>query len=422
MKKTGFLFLAIVCSLSLRAQEEYRISQPLPDSVNYRIAVPAGCDVRIVTADHAGVSIINSPQSFFVGGSELQVLTVDKEELSIETYMPAIPMVVEIAVKEPLRGLTVKKGGRVTTGDLEFVPGGSVTLEEGSWVQGATWSGLSNLDVQVFYDARLQLDTLKVRGRLDLYRAPGATVNCAAVEGTEGELTLDRRSFGTDFGALAPENFTVKQVSHSWRRHFNQAELSFGFSAPLTVCRNNRYGSAYNIDQSISLNMLVSTNDIRLSDRWSMRTGFLLEERWSRLLNHVATDGSQLTVVTPTSGLLPRQTLNQTLLGLNLGFTYGIGPYDTEKRHYPLSAQFGMSFLYSAKGQLLTRTQGTDNRWHREKEAADVFNPWQIRANMGLLMGPTLGCRVDFFVDLLPTFRSGIGADKMHCMGISIGF
>ena len=421
MKKSIITFLSMILSTvgMLLAQDEYRISQPLPDSVNYSITIPSGWQVKLSHADHASITIVTPCKIFYDEANEPQVCSVEGRELTIleNTSMPK-STILEIAVMWPISHLRVNKNALVTTEKLTFAPNCCIDIEQYSVVNGTVWKGLGNMELNVFYDGCLKLDTLVVADKLEMYRAAGSTFECGTIDAASGTLKLDRRSLGTDYVFHTPKNMTVKTVNRNWRRYFDRMELSFGFQLPITIYTNSKYGSAYNYDQRYAMNMLMSFPSFNLAKRLTFRPGLMYEYNWSHLENNVTTDGNSLTVVTPSSGLLPRQTLTNTLLGVDLGFSYGIGKHIDGNKMY---ANFGLSFARSIGGSLNTRTLGANNRWFKTNDDVDVFNPWQLRARMGLSMG-SIGGRINLYYDLLPTYRSGIGADDIHCFGITVGF
>jgi hypothetical protein len=80
--------------------------------------------------------------------------------------------------------------------------------------------------------------------------------------------------------------------------------------------------------------------------------------------------------------------------------------------------------MYIGENKLITRTLNDNNHWVIRREKVDVLNPWQIRALFRFSPSiPLIGrYSVDLYVDLLPTYKSGIGADGFHQMGISLNF
>jgi len=423
MKKTTQIFFAMLLLGvgMLQAQNEFRINQPIPDSVNYCITIPAGWEVRIVRAEHAGVTVITPCEMFYEEANEPEVCRLEGRHLTIlkNSSMPK-STILEIAVKWPIRILDIEKNAHVTTGALVFDPYGEVTIDEGAKVSGTSWSGLGNMEVEVWNNASLRLDTLRAAGQLDYYRSPEAFAECPVIEAAGGDLKIDKHSKGTDYSFHTPKNLTLKTVNHKWRNTFlYKMNLSFGIRLPYTLYTNAQYGSAYNFDQQVALVEELDFGSLSFK-RLSIRPSFLVEFSYSRLINHVATDGKSLTVVTPTSGLLPKQSLLNNQIGVSLNFDYGIGPYNVEHDRYDFSLTWGLSFMHSVNPTLRTKTLGTDNRWDKTNEEADVFNPWQLRAKVGLNLAPTLGGHIDLYYDLLPTYRSGIGADGIHCLGITL--
>ncbi len=426
--KKSFCFVAfMLLATMLQAQNEYRISQSIADSTHYCIAISAGWQVRIVQAEHSSVSIVTPCQVFYEEAAEPQVCQVDGRKLTIlkNSSMPQ-STIIEIAVKMPVQELEIYENASVTTEALLFNPHCRIDINQHATVRGTSWSGLGDMELNVWVDGSLHLEALRTVGELNFYRGPGATAECPLVEAAKGTLEIDRRSHGTDYASRTPSNLTVKSVNRNWMRNFNSFKLSLGVSWPYTVYTNAQYGSAYNFDQHYAVNLMASFGCVEFTKRLSLVPGVIYEISTSQLLNHVATDGKSLTVTPPASGLLPKQHLLTNHLGVNLGLSYGIGDYDKIRKIYDAYTYLALSFSRNFSTALISSVQGTDNHWNTKRETADVYNPWQLRAKVGLSLGGVVndlvGTRIECYYDLLPTFRSGIGADDIHCLGITVGF
>ena len=149
---------------------------------------------------------------------------------------------------------------------------------------------------------------------------------------------------------------------------------------------------------------------------------FIYEWDWRRLLNTVKKEGDALVLDNSYGALNPQQHLLAQNIGIDYTFRYSFGKVNQKTGMKPYSLNFGLAATYNISGRLATRTMGDDNRWHRTNEKVDVFNPWQLRAHIGIGGGPLTRATLSLTYDLLPTFRSSIGADKVHTFGVSINF
>ena len=96
-------------------------------------------------------------------------------------------------------------------------------------------------------------------------------------------------------------------------------------------------------------------------------------------------------------------------------------PHSEESEHrVEFYASLTPTYIFSQR--LATSTLGEDHRRSREHEKVEVLRPFNVRASIGL--GTTLRGvgRLEFHIDLLPTFRSSAGAPQTRMMGLSYTF
>lgn len=422
MKRTTLLLILAVLGMAQAAgQNEYRITQALPADID-SIYVPAGWTVRLSQAPQASLTIVTPCEAFFADGNEPQVCTVERRKLTL-TPTRDLPRstVVEIALAAPIKQLYVADSATLTTGKLNFAMLGVADIRGGAVVSGTTWHGYDRLLVYVRPDARLTLDTLSAFSKVMLECPYDATVVCPTVLSNESLIRKDKHSYGTFYVSDSTRHLTVKQRNRRWMEKAPALNLSFLFSAPTPLYMNNKSGSAYNRGENYRIAMRFSTNPIALTNRLSWRPGVMVAVDWTRLLNQVTTDGTRLELATTPSAEAPVQHLKGTRWGLDVETIYGIGHRKTTTDWHPVNLIVGLSATVNSSS-LVTRTMGSDNRWHKQHEAANVYNPFQLQAHVGISEYRLTRFRIDLTYDLLPTFRSGIGADKIHTFGLSFGF
>lgn len=414
----------IVASLSaLRAQDEYRISQPIPDSIDW-LYIEDGWQVRIRHGEQSSLTIVTPCGIFFEDDNEPQISTVNGHQLTLlsNKSMPR-STVVEITLKQNLRHLRVRENATVQTEDLMFYGfNADVEIEEGATVTGKSWRAAKNLNVNANHDAVLRIDTLQAEKELTLYRGPRARVDCPTLISANTKVRNDVKSFGSLYQSDVARNLTVKNVNRSWAEHLEGMSLSFGLSAPVPLYMNNKSGSPYNRGEYYRVSMQMSFNKAIPVGPLSFDPRIIYELDWSRLLNSVAYDGNALVLSTPASGEIPQQHLYSEYLGLRLQMGYSFGQENRETGRKPFSLGFGLEALRGTGGRLVTRTMGTDNRWNRTREKVDVMNPWQLRAFVNVGGGTFSKSSIGLTYDLLPTFRTGTDADKIHTFGITLSF
>ena len=421
----AFAFFAFFSfSGELQAQNEYRISQPIPDSIN-SLYIEEGWQVHIRHGEQASVTIVTPCSIFFEEDNEPQISTVTGKQLTLlsNKTMPK-STVVEITLTRKIRNLHIQKNATVQTDNLLFYDNfAHVNIDEGATVTGKSWKSSKNLEVTVDHNATLRIDTLQAEDELTLYRRAQSRVDCPTLISTNTLVKNDVKSFGSLYQTDTTRNLKVKDVNRSWLEPFGGLTFSVGLSSPIPLYMNNKSGSPYNRGESyhyyLSWNFI---NPLYLTNNFTFSPGIIMDFNWSRLLNSVAYDGNALVLNTPTSGELPQQHLYTGNLGLRLKFNYAFGKTNQETGRSQFNISFGMDVMRNVNARLVTRTMGTDNHWNRTREKIDVMNPWQLRTFISIGGGPLTRASLGLTYDLLPTFRSGTDADKIHTFGITLSF
>ena len=419
-----FTVMTLFATFTSRAQNQFRIVQSLPDTIRM-VTVPAGWQVKIASGVENAIAILTPCEAFFDEDNEPQVCRMDGKSLEIlpNTTMPK-NTVLEITLKSRLHKLEVEKNAHVQTGHLEFYgKNAHVWVKDSAMVIGTTWNSTKNLEIEVHEGATLRVDTLRASGELEVDRSYGALMECPTLISNSTSVRSDVGSFGTEYHDDSTANMSVKTVNRRWTKYVDGVSLSFGLSAPITLYMNNTQGSPYNRGESYRIAMWWSIlKDLPISGKLTFRPWLGYELNWSRLLNSVAYDGNALALSTPATGELPQQHFLSESISLRMQFNYSFGKAIPNKGIDPYRMTFGLSLLRNVKETLITRTMGTDNRWQRDKQQTDVLNPWQLRAFLSIGGGPLTRGSIGLTYDLLPTFRSGVGADNVHTFGVTLSF
>ena len=424
MKKIAIFTAFLLTSITrLSAQDEYRVSQPLSDSIDW-VVIEDGWQVRIRHGEKSSLTIVTPCGTFFEEDNEPQISTVvgDKLTLHSNKSMPR-STVVEITLKHKLHNLKVEKGATVQADNLMFYGSfADVDISEDATVTGKSWRGAKNLDVTVDQNATLRLDTLQAENKLTLLREPKARVDCPTLISADTKVKSDVKSYGSLYQTDPARNLTVKNVKRSFAKSIEGITFSVGLSSPVPLYMNNKSASPYNRGESYricfqwGLNKAIPVGPLSFDPRITYELG------WSRLLNSVSYNGNALVLSTPTSGEIPQQHLYTESVGLRLGMGYSFGQKNKDNGEKLFKLGFGLDALYNFNGRLVTRTMGSDNRWDRTREKIDVMNPWQLRAFVSLGSPAALGGSIGLTYDLLPTFRTGTDADKIHTLGVTLSF
>jgi len=424
MKKTIFFvaFILFACTV-LQAQNEYRIKQELPKDID-SISVEAGWQVKLSQGEQSSLTVVTICQAFFDDDVEPQICTVEGKQLNLleNSSMPK-STVVEIVVSKPLKYISVEDNAHLETGRLVFAGAvQSVDVHDGATVRGTTWQGEKNMHVGVFPDGSLELDSLIAGRSITVSQFDGSRMVCPVVESPDTKIRRGPRVEDFKFSSDTSRHITVKQ-SRILTRQRHALVLNGGITAPIPLYMNNKSGSAYNRGENYRIDLRMKIDPgLSLAKNLNFNLSWLMEVEWSRLLNSVKTEGNSLVLDNSYGALNPQQHLLGQRFGFDFNFDYHFGKSNSKTGMRPYRLSFGVAAMMNGSGRLVTRTMGSDNRWHREREKVDVFNPWMLRAHLGIGGGPLTRATVSLTYDLLPTFRSGVGADKTHTFGVSISF
>ena len=423
MRKTFLTLILLTASAALlSAQSEYRITQELPNDID-RLELCSGWEVRLRQAPQSSLTIVTPCQAFYDEAGEPQVCTIKERELTLnENRTMPHSTVIEIALAAPLYRLYIGENAIVGTERLRMTRNCHVNIHHKATVRGTTWVSDSNLSVDIYWGALLELDTLQAAERLDVDCLYDATLRCPTMLSNNTRIKKDKRSMGTSYATDTNLNIKVKQTNKRWLYGAEKLSLNVGTMAPVPLYMNNRGGSAYNRGENYQVYVMIGLGPYKLTNRWRLHARVMEEFGWSRLLNQVTTDGNSLSLsATPTADA-PQQHLYSTSVGLDLTFSYAIGKQNAETGWGALNLNFGLSALTVGGGTLVTREMWDDNRWHIVQTKVNVFNPFQLRAHVGIGGDPLTRATVNLVYDLLPTFRSGIGAKDVHTFGVSVSF
>lgn len=427
MKPITLIFSALLLGAAVSQAQEYRVQQQLPDTLNEITIVP-GWEVVIIQelGQPNNITIVTPCEMFFSQENEPEVCSINKHALEIlsNTSMPK-NTILEIHIGNPLKELYIRDSAHVETGSLYFTQHPRIHIGKHAVVEGGSWlcdTSRSHVSTRIFQgmNSSLTLDTLSVvKGKMVVEK--DADFNYRYLTANDNlRIRKHRTVSGTPLSSDSANNVTVKRFSGFSNYMYNtRLGISGGLSYAIPAFRNHRYGSAYNIGESYGVILQSSLDPIVFSnDRWQLAHKLRLDWKWTRLLSDVECSNGALVTTTALQNDVVHQNLYSLSLGIPLDLIYTIS------KKSGLNISIGLAPTYIFKSNLVTRVLGEDDCWHRSTDRADVYNPFQLRATFGIgNFGGFVGrVGVDFFVDLLPTYRSGIGAEGFHQMGVNIHF
>ena len=390
---------------SAKAQDLYQIEQTFDHEFPAKgLYIGSGWDVRLIQTSKGTPTqlVLTTPYAdFFAEDAEPTLLDVEKFSkkggaytLKDNQWMPH-STVVEIYTSQPIEDIRLQKGARLTIQHFDF---DSVRL-----------------DIDVDSGAVLIIDTLS---------NPGSTI----IQIHDGTLDLRHLrgrllyiwTYGNSKVTEGDIQTSIPRTKEQCKEHklkmlnFN---IGIGLATPLWI-DNNRYGSPYNTNRTFELHMKFRSNNMAINRYLSWNFGLDAKAAWAQLDNAVTVQGDQM-VLDPSFGATPpRQYLYWWSIGLPVTLNYNFGGKTTPT--FGLYATLTPTFNF--KPRLLTKSLDADDHWNSTTEKADILNRFNVRAAIGLYAPYMGGGRLEFFIDLLPTYKTSAGAPQTRMFGLNFIF
>ena len=442
---TGLTFLATLGSTA-QAQIKLEHVMEFTQPITY-LTVEPGYDVRILPSgnDSNYVNLIYYCTELIQEQNTLHVFERENNWLKIKRNTNLLKStVVEVCLAHPdkLHSIYVNDSAQLTIEHIEFAADCEIFIEQDALVKGGTWRQNNNsktgdgLFVNLSPYARLELDSLLTK-KLEVRMFDHSHISYNHLESQDA---LFRRHATAEGGPLTSDesrHIEVKKMNGyvNYFENHNQLSINFGVSfGNIPLFNSARHGSPYNIGQTYGIQMNAQLKDIPLANHWSLHRALNVNVQWADLLSSVkAENGTLQQAFYPGQSVV--QHMRSTSIGLKFMLNYsliGRRPASPLPDATPQSGKwiknlkvgFGLMPMYVTENKLITRTLDDNNHWKIGREKVDVLNPFQVRALFKFSPYiPLLGrYSVDLYVDLLPTYKRGIGMDGFHQMGITLNF
>lgn len=383
---------------SAKAQDLYQIEQNFEHEFRVgNLVIQSGWDARLIQVPEGTPTrvVITTPcANFFEEGEEPNLLSVKKVSkrdcyytLLQNQWMPRTT-VVEIFTAQPLDDITLEKNARLTIAYFDF--------------------DSTRLDITADSGAVLIVDTLINHGRIDVMLT-NATLDLRHVMGGMTDVAAYAHSTVTK-GDIRGE---YKQSDYDRAPKMLGMQIFLGLNIALPMAfSSNQQGSPYNTNHAFACHILLQAFDFPISNHWSWNINIDASATWMQLDNIVAAQNGQL-VLDPSYGATPpRQSLYYWSIGLPIRLKYNPWKY--------VLFYASLAPTYNFTPYLHNTTLDANNHYHTRLEKVDILNHFNLRASIGVGLGSLH--RLEFFVDLLPTFKSSAGAPQTRMMGLTYTF
>lgn len=390
---------------SAKAQDLYQIEQNFEHEFRVsNLVIQSGWDARLIQVPEGTPTrvVITTPcANYFEEGEEPNLLSVSRYKKYDGTYtlmqnqwMPRTT-VVEIFTAQPLDDITLEKNARLTIAYFDF----------------------DTIDLEITADsgAVLIVDTLINHGKTEI-SGEDATLDLRHLRGNILKIWTRGVCHVTE-GDIQTSIPRTKEQGKNFKIHMLNLNVGVGLSTPLWV-ENSRYGSPYNTNRTFELHIMFRSNDVPINRHISWDCGLDAKAAWSQLDNAVMVQGDQF-VLDPSLGATPpRQYLYWWSIGVPVTLKFEFAG----KSHPTVGFFTTLTPTFNFKPRLLSKSLDANDHWNSTTEKADILNRFNVRAAFGLY-APSLGKgKLEFFVDLLPTYKSSANAPQTRMFGLNFYF
>lgn len=414
--KISFLLLIVGSGIAAtaHAQDLYQIEQTFDHSfdISY-LKINRGWDVHLRQSPKGSVTrvVVTTPcANFFEDGEEPDLIKVQQYskhkyskrdggyEVLPNQSMPRSTRV-DIITPQPIKYIDVCSGARLTidrwvSDSVHFdfdIDSGAVVVIDSMVNPGTT--------IFMVYDATLDLRHFRGE-RLYIWNYRNSRV-------TEGDVKT-----------TAPR--TLEPA-----KEYKLRSLSLNFSIDLAqpMLNDSRHNSPYNTYYGLTGHIRMTSNDMAINRLMSWNFGLDVSFSTLQLDNAVKVDGSSL-VLDPSYGATPpRQNLYWWAVGMPFTLKFSFGKWGNPY----LGALFRgfyatLTPTLNFKPRLETRTLDEDSHWNTDHERVDILSRFNLRASVGLNCYIGGLDKVEFYIDLLPSFRSSANAPQTRMFGLSFVF
>ena len=415
-------------SLDAAGQTEYRIDQQLRGNID-KIRVYEGWNVRLVHDTVNMLSIATPCEYYFAEGNEPQICRQHTDGwLSIwkNTSMPQGTLV-EVHYRDSLQRLDVHPRATVSADTLLMLDTkkdyGDVNVKRGATLRVKELRCNGFLSVDADTAATVRIGTVQAR-HLMLWSKQETTLMLDSIDAREVDYRRDPLAHDNLWHSIPDRNIKVKTRDRWFMKGLKQLDntIDFAFNTPFVQHYNNPYVSTYDISVIVGL----KTNVIPMSQRWGLSLGIDFGIPFIGLMNNVAPNGRILALDTVSRGVNRQHSLMHMYLGLPV------------KLHYLPKGEFAKAYFHDLHigleprwnfhqryiSEQYTSSQYRPNRqWEWDPGMkASIYNPLQVRAEVGCSINPFSNIEFNFYFDLLPTYRKETGMGKVHAFGFQMKF
>lgn len=422
--------ITVFAASSANAQDLYQIEQSFDHDFTVKnLYIGRGWDARLIQTPKGTPTqvVLTTPYAdFFAEDAEPTLLEVKKWSkkdgyyyLKANQWMPH-STVVEIYTSQPIENIELYKGARLTIQHFDF---DSVKLDinadTGAVLVIDTLSNRYNTSITV---SNATLDLRHFAGKfLHIYAYGESTVKEGEVRSKHQWLKMGEKATSNITATDSTRHIYVEtKKSHDRERKLHMFNMTLGFdlSMPITWLDNSLHNSPYNTNYGLAIHCRLLSNDMSINRRLAWNFGLDINFNFLQLDNSVKVDSDRLLLDPSFGATPPRQDLYWCAIGLPVTFKYNFN----KRVPYFRNIYATLTPTFNFKPRLITQTLDEDDHWSVDREKVDILNRFNVRAAIGLDCNIGGLGRIEFFIDLLPTYKSSAEAPQTRMFGLSYIF
>ena len=426
--------ITVFAASSANAQDLYQIEQSFDHDFTVKyLYIGRGWDARLIQTPKGTPTqvVLTTPcANFFAEDAEptlLEVKNWSKKDgyyyLKGNQWMPHTT-IVEIYTSQPIENIELYKGAHLTIQHFDFDSVKlDITADTGTVLVIDTLNNRYCTSITV---SNATLDLRRFSGNKLIIDAYGeSSIMEGNVKSTEQRLTMGEKTTSNITATDSTRHIYVKtKKSYDRERKLHMFNMTLGFdlSMPITWLDNSLHNSPYNTNYGLAIHCRLLSNDMSINRRLAWNFGLDINFNFLQLDNSVKVDSDRLLLDPSFGATPPRQDLYWCAIGLPVTLKFNLGKWS----NYP-NASF--RYLYATltptfnfKPRLITQTLDEDDHWSVDREKVDILNRFNVRAAIGLDCNIGGLGRIEFFIDLLPTYKSSADAPQTRMFGLSYIF
>ena len=409
--KISFLLFIVGSGIvaTAHAQDLYQIEQTFDHDFDISdLKINRGWDVHLRQAPKGSVTrvVVTTPcANFFEEGEEPDLIKVQKYskrdggyEVLPNQSMPRSTRV-DIITHQPIKYIDVCSGARLTID---------------RWVSDSV-----HFDFNIDSGAVVVIDSMVNPGSTT-FMVYDATLDLRHFRGEHLYIWNYRNSRVTEGDVQTTVPRTLEPAKE-WKLHYFNLNFSIDLAQPML--NDSRHNSPYNTYYGLTGHIRMTSNDMAINRLMSWNFGLDVSFSTLQLDNAVKVDGSSL-VLDPSYGATPpRQNLYWWSVGLPFTLKFSFGKWGNPYLGALFRGLYAtLTPTLNFKPRLETRTLDEDSHWNTDSERVDILSRFNLRASVGLNCYIGGLDKVEFYIDLLPSFRSSANAPQTRMFGLSFVF